>query len=156
MESQGHYHRKNSTSHYEELSQILGKEFVVEDIESPMDFIDIASRGLHPQVIENFREYFHVSRGQAAHMLHVSEPTLYRWMKAEKELDQYHGVKLFELADLFLYGSGVFGSKENFLKWLSLPNTAIGGREPLELVEVPGGVSKVRDLLGRIEHGIYS
>jgi putative toxin-antitoxin system antitoxin component (TIGR02293 family) len=63
---------------------------------------------------------------------------------------------LFELTDLFLYGSDVFESRENFFKWLDLPNRALGGLTPKELLEIPGGISKVKDLLGRIEHGVYS
>jgi putative toxin-antitoxin system antitoxin component (TIGR02293 family) len=55
-----------------------------------------------------------------------------------------------------LYGNEVFGSQTNFFKWLELPNTALGGLEPKELLEIPNGVSKVRDLLGRIEYGVYS
>jgi uncharacterized protein (DUF2384 family) len=54
------------------------------------------------------------------------------------------------------YGSEVFGSTEHFIKWLNLSNTALGGMEPYELLGIPGGVSKVRDLLGRIEKGVYS
>jgi putative toxin-antitoxin system antitoxin component (TIGR02293 family) len=65
-------------------------------------------------------------------------------------------VKLFEITDLFLYGTDVFGSQENFFKWLQLPNAALGGMEPQELIEIPDGISKVRDILGRIEYGVYS
>jgi putative toxin-antitoxin system antitoxin component (TIGR02293 family) len=89
-------------------------------------------------------------------MLNISEPTIYRWIKANKQLERNISVKLFEIADLFLYGTEVFGSREDFFKWLNLPNTALGRMEPRELIEIPGGVSKVKDLLGRIEHGVYS
>ncbi len=65
-------------------------------------------------------------------------------------------MQLFELTDLFLVGVGVFESRENFFKWLELPNAALGGLQPKEILEIPGGISKVRDLLGRIEHGVYS
>ncbi len=89
-------------------------------------------------------------------MLNVSAPTIYRWIKGNKDLDRNSTVKLFEIADLFLFGSEVFGNNDNFFKWLNLPNTALGGMEPAELVEIHGGVSKVRDIIGRIENGIYS
>ncbi|WP_143959721.1 type II RES/Xre toxin-antitoxin system antitoxin [Litoribacter populi] len=147
---------KRVAGHFEKLIRVLGEEYVGREIESPFDFIEIAAKGLHPQTIENFREYFELSKSQAASMLHVSEPTLYRWIKADKELDQYHGVKLFELADLYLNGVEVFQDKANFIKWMQLPNTALGGKQPEQLIEMPGGVAKVKDLLGRIEHGVYS
>ena len=88
-------------------------------------------------------------------MLNISEPTLYRWIRANINLERNFSVKLFEITDLFLYGSEVFGSKDNFFKWLNLPNTALGGMEPQELVDIPEGVSKIKDVLGRIEHGVY-
>lgn len=145
-----------TTEHYKKLIDILGKRYVKSKIESPYDFIHIASKGLHANVIKNFRIYFNIPLQTTAHMLNVSEPTIYRWIRANKQLERNFSVKLFEVTDLFLYGSEVFGEKENFFKWLNLPNTALGGMEPQELIEIPGGVSKVKDLIGRMEHGVYS
>jgi putative toxin-antitoxin system antitoxin component (TIGR02293 family) len=107
-------------------------------------------------VVKNFRIYFELPRDIIADMLNISAPTLYRWTKSNKNLERNYSIKLFEIADLFLYGIEVFESKENFFKWLNLPNTALGGLEPLELIEIPDGISKVRDIIGRIEHGVYS
>jgi putative toxin-antitoxin system antitoxin component (TIGR02293 family) len=144
------------TEHYKKLVEILGRNYVKEKVESPYDFILIASKGVNANVIKNFRVYFNLPNESTANMLNVSAPTIYRWIKGNKNLDRNFTVKLFEIADLFLYGSEVFGSNDNFFKWLNLPNTALGGMEPSELVEIPGGVSKVRDVIGRIEYGVYS
>lgn len=147
---------RSTTKHYDELVKILGKKFLRGDIQSPFDFITIASRGINAQIIKNFRDHFEIPRGFTAELLSVSEPTIYRWIKSNKRLDRNYSVQLFELTDLFLYGSEVFESREHFFKWLALPNTALGGLEPKELLEIPGGISKVKDLLGRIEYGVYS
>lgn len=147
---------ETTTAHYKELMNVLGKKNVHFAFESPFDFIHLAKQGIDAAVIKNFRSYFDLSRDSVAFMLNVSEPTLYRWTKSNKSLDRNFSVKLFEIADLFLYGIEVFGDKENFFKWLKLPNTALGSMEPYELIEVPGGVAKVKDVLGRIEHGVYS
>ena len=40
--------------------------------------------------------------------------------------------------------------------WLSSPNRALGGRIPLSLVETELGVLAVEDVIGRLEHGVYS
>ncbi|MEA3497107.1 MAG: antitoxin Xre/MbcA/ParS toxin-binding domain-containing protein [Bacteroidota bacterium] len=147
---------RTTTEHYDELIRILGKKYIKSNIESPFDFITIASKGLNANTILNFRNHFAIPRGFTAKLLNVSEPTVYRWVKANKKLERNYSVQLFELADLFLFGSEVFEDKENFFKWLNFQNTALGGLEPKELLEVPGGISKVRDLLGRIEYGVYS
>ncbi len=57
--------------------------------------------------------------------------------------------------EIFLYGSDVPGNAGNLLKWLNIPNLALGGMAPLELIKIPGGISKVRDVLGRIEYSVY-
>ena len=147
---------ETSTRHYKKLIKVLGKQNVKSKIESPFDFIHIASKGINAIVIKNFRDYFNISREDTALMLNISSPTLYRWIKSNKNLDRNYSILLFELTDLFLYGIEVFNSKDNFSKWLNLPNTALGGLEPQDLLEVPGGISKVKDIIGRIEHGVYS
>ena len=145
-----------TTEHYKELVKVLGAKYVSNKVESPFDFIHLANEGIKAAVIKNFRTYFDLPRGRTAHILNISEPTLYRWTKANKNLDRNFSVKLFEIADLFLYGIEVFEDKDTFFKWLNLPNTALGGLEPNELIEIPGGVSKVKDVLGRIEFGVFS
>jgi putative toxin-antitoxin system antitoxin component (TIGR02293 family) len=145
-----------STEHYLKLIDILGSKYITEDVHSPFDFIHIAKEGVNANVINNFTKYFKLRRALVANMLNISEPSLYRWTKANKSLERNYSIKLFEITDLFLYGIEVFASKQNFFKWLNLPNAALGGLEPLELIELPDGVSKVRDVIGRIEHGVYS
>lgn len=147
---------KKTIDHLEELQEVLGKQYLKKKVESPYDYISIAKKGLNANVIKNFRGYFDLSLHTTADMLNVSEPSIYRWTKANKTLERNISIKLFEISELFLIGSEIFGSKETFFKWLNLPNTALGGMEPQELIEIPEGVSKIRDILGRIEHGIYS
>lgn len=148
--------KKTTTRHFERLQGILGKEYIRTKIESPFDFITIASEGVDANIILNFRNHFNIPRAYAAELLNVSEPTIYRWIRTNKKLERNYAVQLFELADVFLFGSEVFESKINFFKWLELPNTALGGLEPKALLEIPGGIAKVKELLGRIEHGVYS
>lgn len=145
-----------TTEHYDKLLKILGSNYINSKIESPFDFIRISKDGLNANIITNFRSFFRLPLDSTAQILNISEPTIYRWTKANKILDRNFSVKLFELADLFLYGTEVFEDIESFLKWMKIPNTALGGMMPQELAEIPGGVSKIKDVLGRIEHGVFS
>lgn len=141
---------------YRKLSEVLGKNNVKGRLDSPFDFILIATRGMSVNAIKHFSDYFDLSKHFTASILNLSEPTLYRLLKSNDNLKRNYSVQLFEVTDLFLYGIEVFENRENFFKWLRLPNTSLGGIEPQDLIEIPGGVSKVRDLIGRIEHGVYS
>lgn len=147
---------KTAYDHYEEVVNILGEELIQQEIESPFDYITIATKGLNAHIIRNFSTHFKISRDIMADLLNISEPTIYRWVRSNKKLDRNLSIQLFELTDLFLYGSEVFENKDVFFKWLDLPNTALGGMEPKKLLEIPGGIFKVRDVLGRIEYGVYS
>ena len=146
----------STVDHYNTLKDILGRKYIKSDIESAFDFIAIASRGVDAHIIDNFKTHFNFPRDFVAELLNISSPTIYRWIKANKVLDRNYSVQLFELTSLFLYGTEVFQSQDNFFKWLNLPNIALGGLEPKELLDIPNGLSKVKDLLGRIEHGVYS
>src|SRR3989338_1580552 len=141
---------------YQKLNDVFGKENLKDRVDSPFDFITIEIKGFNSNAIVHFNDYFNLSKNYTANLLNLSEHTLYRLLKSKDQLKRNSSVQLFEIADLFLYGIEVFGSNENFFKWLELPNTSLGGIEPQELVEIPGGISKVRDILGRIEHGVYS
>jgi putative toxin-antitoxin system antitoxin component (TIGR02293 family) len=146
----------NDAAHYARLLQILGAADFPETIESSFDFIRLASLGIDARAIVNFQDYFGFTRDRTASLMQVSEPTIYRWVRDEKKLDQRHSMQVLELVNLLLYGIEVIGSKEHFTKWLGLPNMALGGMEPVQLLELPGGIEKVRQLLGRIEYGIFS
>ena len=44
---------------------------------------------------------------------------------------------------------------EAALDWLSSSNRALGGDEPVSLLDTELGAKRVFDVLGRIEHGVY-
>ncbi|SFT38156.1 putative toxin-antitoxin system antitoxin component, TIGR02293 family [Algoriphagus locisalis] len=141
---------------YQKLSEVLGKDNLTARVDSPFDFITLATKGIKSDAIVHFSEYFNLTKNFTATLLNLSEPTLYRLLRSKQNLKRNSSVQLLEAADLFLYGIEVFGNKENFFKWLHLPNTSLGDIEPQDLIEIPGGISKVRDVLGRIEHGVYN
>lgn len=144
-----------TTAHFREVGKILGTGRY--EINGPYDFIKLATGGaVRASVVRKFENHFKIPRPKAAELLHVSESTIYRWVQKDVELPRNQSIQIFELTDLFLYGTEVFGDTSNFFKWMTLPNTALGGMEPGDLIELPGGPDKVRNLLGRIEHGVYS
>lgn len=148
-------YRKREKSKTLAVKEALGV-YAASNIKNPYDYITIATKGLSANVIKNFRDYFNLPLDKIANMLSISEPSIYRWIKADKKLEKNVSIKLFEISELFLQGANIFGNKENFFQWLELPNTAIGGMKPGELLYVPEGISKLKDILGRIEHGVFS
>lgn len=141
---------------YQDIVDILGKEQFSFKVEEPLDFYAVADKGLAASILQNFKASFSLGLSQIATILSSSEPTLYRRIKENKSLPKQEAIKLLEATDLFIYGGKVFGNREDFFKWTELPNTALGGLKPMEVISYPEGISKVRDLLTRIEYNVYS
>lgn len=51
----------------------------------------------------------------------------------------------------------VFGDREKAMQWIVRPNRALGNDIPLYVaVKSDQGLKRVRNVLGRIEYGVYS
>ncbi|MBL1458452.1 MAG: DUF2384 domain-containing protein [Methylophaga sp.] len=57
---------------------------------------------------------------------------------------------------LFARAVEVLGNERDALHWLQTPKRALNKQIPLQLIETDGGQQEVLDLLGRIEHGVFS
>ncbi|MBH0196207.1 MAG: DUF2384 domain-containing protein [Nitrospira sp.] len=50
----------------------------------------------------------------------------------------------------------VFGTKSKACAWLTRPNRACQNETPLSLLATKTGTARVKQILGRIVHGVYS
>jgi putative toxin-antitoxin system antitoxin component (TIGR02293 family) len=64
--------------------------------------------------------------------------------------------RLIEVALIFVRGIEIFGSKDNFHKWLSTENPALGRIKPQELLDNSFGIQELNDELTRIDEGIFA
>jgi len=112
-------------------------------------------RGLPYAALEAVMRRLGLSREQVAEALQLPERTLAR-RKRERRLHPDESDRLFRLARIAAQATDVLGSPEKAATWLQRPNRALGGRVPLELLDTDPGSRQVEDVLGRIEHGVYS
>jgi acyl carrier protein len=54
------------------------------------------------------------------------------------------------------FATEVFENAEIAEDWLNSPNFALGDKVPYDLLDTDAGIEQVRNLLGRIEYGVYS
>ena len=64
--------------------------------------------------------------------------------------------RIYRIARLYDRAVEVFGDKKMGRKWLKEPVWALGDIPPLEFAETELGAQEVDDLLGRIEHGVFT
>jgi putative toxin-antitoxin system antitoxin component (TIGR02293 family) len=89
-----------------------------------------------------------------AHLLHLSERTIYRYESGNKSFDPLQSDRIIEIERLNRKGSELFGDMARFKAWLISPSMALGGVSPMQLLDSQAGITLVQDELGRIAHGI--
>lgn len=120
-----------------------------------MEKISKVRQGMTRKDLEDVKESFGLDYETLAKVLSVAKATLFN-KKGTERFNPSLSEKIFVLADLYSYGLSVFGEKQLFNNWLEKENRALGYIRPLELLDTMIGVEEVKNLLGRIEHGIYS
>ncbi|MCP3944668.1 MAG: DUF2384 domain-containing protein [Desulfobacteraceae bacterium] len=64
--------------------------------------------------------------------------------------------RLYRIQRLYLKALDVFGTVEMARKWLKEESYGLGDVSPLEYAKTEVGAREVENLLGRIEHGVFS
>jgi len=90
-----------------------------------------------------------------AKALSVTRATLINKKKNEK-FNAGLSEKILGMADLYSYGFEVFEDEDRFTQWMSKPNKALGGQAPYDLIDNQFGREEVKNLIGRIDYGVYS
>ncbi|MEQ1604365.1 MAG: MbcA/ParS/Xre antitoxin family protein [Pyrinomonadaceae bacterium] len=48
------------------------------------------------------------------------------------------------------------GDEASAIKWLNSPRPVLGGVTPLEMSKTDAGLREVENLIGRLEHGVFT
>ena len=96
-----------------------------------------------------------LTRIQVGAALGLPERTLAR-RKREGTFQSLESDRIFRFLQVVAHAIETIGDDEKASRWLTKPNRALMGKIPLELLNTPIGASQVDDILGRIDHGLYS
>jgi putative toxin-antitoxin system antitoxin component (TIGR02293 family) len=88
-------------------------------------------------------------------MLSMPERTMARRQK-QARLTADESDRLIRVARVMANAKRVLGSRDKAAHWLRTANRALDGAAPLSLLDTDIGAEQVSEILGRIEHGIYS
>jgi putative toxin-antitoxin system antitoxin component (TIGR02293 family) len=92
---------------------------------------------------------------ELADHLSMSRSTLMRRRKAGR-LDALESDRLLRYARLYGRALQVFGESAAAVSWLSEPARALSYATPLAFAKTEFGAREVENLLGRLEHGVFS
>ena len=86
----------------------------------------------------------------------ITPRTLTRRRK-EKRLSPEESDRLVSVSRLLAQTFELFeGNAEAGLRWFQSPNRALGGQSPIEVAATETGTREVENLIGRLEHGVFT
>ncbi len=121
----------------------------------PSKLIHAVRAGLPVQELKDMQVSLDVPMERLGAMLGLSKATLHR-RRSGGRLGSTESDRIVRFARLMGKAVEVMESNENARKWLNSPQVGLGGAMPLDYAETEVGAREVEDLLGRIEHGVYS
>lgn len=111
--------------------------------------------GISKKDLENLKAKTRLDYDKLANALSVTRATLINKKKQEK-FNAALSERILSLADIYSYGYEVFEDEDRFNKWMFRPNQALGGKLPYEFIDNQFGREEIKNLIGRIDYGVYS
>ena len=123
----------------------------------PVRLSTLVSRGLSPKAAETLAGHLKMQATEfTSKYAHIPKQTLARRKKAGKlNVDESDRVARF--ARLLKQATDMMeGDQDAAIRWLKTPQILLEGESPLEYAVTETGASEVQQLIGRLEHGVYS
>ena len=121
----------------------------------PAALIAAVKAGLDVRVFVDLARRLGVSEARLAEIAGIASTTLTRRKRAGT-LSPDESEHVLRLAALLERATQAFDDEADAADWLRTPNLALDGVTPLALADTELGAREVDDLLGRLEHGVYS
>ena len=121
--------------------------------EDPMSILSAARKGLKPEAVFDFITLSGFPTSTIEKLLNKSIQTFNNYRDNETSLDPTTSEKLLRLFSLYQRGSIVFGTVEDFNKWIAEPAFGLGNQPPQHLLDTITGIQLVDEELARIEYG---
>jgi putative toxin-antitoxin system antitoxin component (TIGR02293 family) len=141
--------------HPREAAPILSARGRNESNMTALEKMDLIEEGISKKALESFKEKAQLDYDQLAECLNVARATLIN-KKGEEKFNRDVSDKIVSLVDIYSYGYQVFEDRGRFNEWIFRPNKALGNRTPFHFMHNSFGRQEVKNLIGRIDHGIYS
>ena len=117
--------------------------------------IGMVDIGISKEELERFKARSGWDYFQLSDILGVARAKLIA-KKGEERFDKQVSEKIVSLAELYSYGYEVFEDEVRFNTWVFSPNHSLAGLAPFDYLDTQFGREEIKDLIGRIDYGVYS
>ncbi|MBW2368100.1 MAG: DUF2384 domain-containing protein [Deltaproteobacteria bacterium] len=121
-----------------------------------MQTIQAIKRGVAYTTFEILQKEIGVPREALAKTVNIASRTLHR-RKQEGKFRSDESERIYRAARLFDRTLALFdGDIDQARSWFNTSKKALGGKTPMEFADTELGAQEVLDLIGRLEHGVFS
>lgn len=138
-----------------EVRELLPPPYSRRSPSTPGEWLRILRAGLPSRGLEALLASLDISRAELCAALNIPERTLARRL-GEGRLAPEESEKVLRLGRVWERANVVFPDEVAARSWMKSPNPALGRETPLSLLDADVGADAVLNLLGRIEHGVFS
>ena len=138
---------------YAFIEMLGGPSVVGEPVASDLQLVDLIRRGLRRRALDHLARRSHLPLPVLAAAVDLSVRTLQRYLP-EQRLRADATDRLVQLATLYAEGFDLFG-EDKFRRWMESHLPALDGGRPVDFITTTVGIRLLRDLIGRIEHGVF-
>jgi putative toxin-antitoxin system antitoxin component (TIGR02293 family) len=117
--------------------------------------IGLVQNGISKRALEGMKGRFGWDYNQLSDVLSVARAKLIN-KKGDERFDKGVSEKIVSIADVYAFGYEVFDDEATFNRWIFRPNIALGGEAPFHFLDTQFGREEVKNIIGRIAHGVYS
>jgi putative toxin-antitoxin system antitoxin component (TIGR02293 family) len=133
---------------------------------TPYQLVEIERRGVDGRFLKDLSKRMEISQLHVFDMIGVPKATAEKKVAAGEVISGSGGQAAIGMAKLIAKASEIvanstaaeaedFDAAKWLGRWIDLPQPALGGRKPSELLDTPTGLEMVLRLLGAIESGSY-
>ena len=136
------------------MERLIGK--YGKSFESPVAVLVSSKKGLKAQAVFDFMAISSFTNQFIEQILNRSMKTFLNYKEQNTLLDAGISEKLLKLFSLYDKGLSLFGSIEEFNKWMNEPAFGLGKKVPADLLDTITGIDLIGEELLRIEHGVLA
>lgn len=122
---------------------------------TPFEKIGVIKEGISKKDLESLKDKAGFDYNQLSKVLSVARATLIN-KKGNDKFDANLSEKILGVADIYSYGYEVFEDEAKFNNWIFRSNMSLGGQSPYDLLDTQYGREEVKNVIGRIDYGVYS
>ena len=140
------------------ISYMGGSKTIKSKVRTSAEVHDLIVKGLPGETLIYVASHArYLDHEKVSRALGVSSRTIQRRKeRSPKPLSPEQGDRAWKFSELMVRAVSLLGSEEAAEKWFDTPAIALDRRRPIDLLGTSVGAGVVGELLGRLEHGVYT